>query len=219
MVINDAHRFIFVHVPKAAGTSITEALAALPGNSPSCVHPRTKHESLAALLARVGTGTVGECSRGADLASYLAFGFVRNPWARIASLYRYLVEERPRPEIEAIGSFGEFLLRARAREPWIAGLHSMRPQLEFFEGTGVQAFVGHYEHLQEDFATVTRRLRCDAPLPRRNVSSNSARDYRRDYAAGTNGIVGELFPRDVEFFGYEFETAVPRKRLSGFLIA
>ena len=44
MVVNDRYGFVFVHVPKVAGSSISDALRALPGDRRDLQKSGTKHE-------------------------------------------------------------------------------------------------------------------------------------------------------------------------------
>ena len=47
MIIDQRHRFAFVHVPKTAGTSVSLALKALPGNRTALARAGAKHETAA----------------------------------------------------------------------------------------------------------------------------------------------------------------------------
>jgi len=105
MVINTHYKFVFVHIPKAAGTSVMECLSALEGNNRSWL-AKTKHETLAEFEKGLEERqTPEERKLGFDPGTYFRFGFVRNPWDRMASFYRYLVEQRPIKEIESATSF------------------------------------------------------------------------------------------------------------------
>lgn len=219
MIINDHHRFIFIHVPKAGGTSLTESLGALPGDNRALVSPRTKHETLSQLLdawpaRRVTAGGAGQ----PDPLAYTVFGFVRHPWERMVSLYRYLVEQRPRPEIDGVKSFEDFLLRAEMGETWIRGLHSMRPQKDFFllpDGRPHTAIIGNYEYLQADLSEIGSRLGFPPlQLPHRNRSSNSegTTDHRAAFSDRTAAIVETLFAEDIATFRYRFDTRSPFDR-------
>lgn len=218
MVVNVARRFIFIHVPKAAGTSLTAALAALPGNHTGWL-AATKHETLAEFQAAVGARmSEAEQSAGIDPATFFTFGFVRNPWDRMTSLYRYLVERRPRTEIDSVRSFKDLLLQARDGVAWIRGLHSLRQQVEFFTlATGERrlGFLGHVELLREDAAALSARLGCDLRIPELNRSGNTTDDYRRHYDPEMIDAVELLFPDDVRHLGYRFDTRSPVTPRSG----
>jgi len=213
MIVNDFHKFIFVHIPKSAGSSMTKALKRLPGNNSDLTNHKTKHETLAEFFQEAGK----RCPPPADTKevawqSYFKFGFVRNPWDRIASLYAYLQEAQPRPEIKSINSFAQFLEEFDAGEKWIAKLRSMRPQHEFFldeSGKMAADFIGCHEMLGEDFNQLQKHFGISLSLPHANKSSNSERDYRSNYSDKLVEIVGRRFAADISYFGYQFEVKVP----------
>lgn len=84
-MISHKHKFIFIHIPKTAGTSIEEAL-----RDESCQllpnewdHGRISHTPLNYLTLQelVDYGLLTP----AQLKSYFKFCFVRNPWDRLIS--------------------------------------------------------------------------------------------------------------------------------------
>src|SRR5215813_14048351 len=84
-MISHKHKFIFVHIPKTAGTSIEEAL-----RDETCQllrnewdHTRAPHAPLNHLTLR----ELADCHilTPAQLKSYFKFCFVRNPWDRLVS--------------------------------------------------------------------------------------------------------------------------------------
>jgi hypothetical protein len=213
MIVNDFYKFIFIHVPKCGGSSISECLKSLRGNNRRLPNRRTKHETLNEFLREAENRLLlFPKIRTQKLPRYFSFGFVRNPWDRAASLYTYLKEKRPRPEIDAISSFSEFLKGFDQGTRWIAELHSMRPQKDFFsDSTGHPAanFIGRFESLTDDFQAVQKRLGFSLELPHTNKSSNSVRDFRNDYTDEMAEIVARRFADDISLFGYRFETGAP----------
>lgn len=217
MVINNKYQFIFIHIPKSAGTSVMNGLSVLPGNNRKWLGP-TKHETWLQFSANAPArrGIINKIT-GLSFEGYTKFAFVRNPWDRMASFYRYLKEIRPRHEIDTVDSFKEFLRQADAGTSWIKGLHSMKQQITYFinsDGILELDFLGHFEHLSEDFRTITDILSCPAQLPHNNKSSNTTSDYRLDYDDQMVEIITRLFPDDISTFGYDFEHLEPAKRFS-----
>lgn len=217
MVINTHYRFVFVHIPKTAGTSVTRSLEKLQGNEKGWL-AKTKHETLAELRERLGRGIPPvEHLSATESLGYLTFGFVRNPWARMASLYRYLAERRPKVEIDTVSGFRDFLVQARAGVDWIQGLHSMRSQLDYFTlpgGRMEMGFLGHFEHLAEDINLISREIGVSIRIGHDNRSSNMDRDYRREYDDDMVEIVASRFHGEISLFGYSFENADPARRCS-----
>jgi hypothetical protein len=214
MRVSDSRRFLFVHVQKTGGVSISDVLDSLVpdtrlagGRSRADGEGGLRHRTLQQIL---------ELEPG--LADYWTFGFVRNPWARMWSWWsmflrvqeraatgpgtaRRLIASHPmwRHALE-VGDFEQWLHLGPERFPQLA-----RPQLDYLVAGDRRAdFVGRTESMAEDVATVLRRLDLDVPgeLPWRNRSDT--RPYREHYGAAGRQRVAELFARDLEAFGYEF---------------
>jgi hypothetical protein len=112
-----------------------------------------------------------------------------------------------------VASFADFLAQARDGVAWIRGLHSLRPQGEFFDDSPTRrVFVGHFEHLSDDFRLITEATGIDAPLAHANASSHQGRDYRRDYTPALADIVASMFAADIVRFHYTFENRLPARR-------
>lgn len=230
MVISHRRKFIFVHVPKTAGTSIIEALGPYldvvrpaPGSTcragrsfaPPPPHLAARHYLEFDMLER------------AQFDEYFKFAFVRNPWDRMVSEYRY----RRHPQRI---SFAEYL-RSRFPEPaWTDEYCHVIAQCEFLfdrDGRQLVDFIGRYEQLAADFAAVCRRLAITAtPLRHRNRANsfrrrdnnlleacrtlrgyvslrqrrNTFAHYTEYYDAESVERVGHLYRRDIEAFGYRF---------------
>jgi len=219
MVINDRHRFIFIHVPKSAGTSMMRVLQDLPGNNRRWCAV-SNHEPIRDFQAHWSDRrSLFDRILQRSPANYLTCAFVRNPWDRLASLYRYLTEKKHRkPGVSGLTGFADFLDQAAQGAAWINSFHSFRNQVDFFEdaeGRMAIDFVGHYEHLADDVAALSDRLGVPIRLPHLNRSSHTGRDYRHDYSDRLVEFVQERFTRDVDQFGYEFDQPRPRHRCTG----
>ncbi len=198
-----------------------QLFSTLKGNNSRWISKKSKHETLGELHCHWKTRrTLSDILQRRAVGKYFVFGFVRNPWDRISSLYRYLLEKRPLKEFETVSSFSDFIDQADAGVSWVRGLHSMRPQVDFLrsheDGRISADFVGHFEHLDEDFLSVTELLGI-APfhLPHSNRSSNSQVDYRKQYSDRMAEVVESLFREDIDTFGYVFDQSRPARRCSG----
>ena len=200
MVVNDHHKFVFVHVPKTAGTSITRALNELYGTNPAAKGP-TKHETPMDFFrcCKDRTGQLAEHFR-----AYRFFAFVRNPWDRLASLHRYLIRRLQRHPLPVPCSFDDFVSMLDAREPWLMALHSSRPQSDYVDDSF--AFVGRYERLKADFDAVCAMLRIGTlELPHRKRTTTGPVDYRLCYSDRAAETLGRFYAGDIARFGYSFD--------------
>jgi hypothetical protein len=176
-------------------------LDTLPGRHPG----RAKHLS-ALELATV----LGERYREG-----FSFSFVRNPWARTLSRYAFCHAEN-RPSLLARWRRGtsrrfhreEFhdWLRRRARQAEKkGGLPSQLDKLSDADGRLIVDYVGRLESVDDGFARVCREAGVPSiKVPHHNGTGRGHR-YTEVYDAWSRDLVADLYRRDIEAFGYEFE--------------
>lgn len=195
MIVNHQKRFVFIHVPKVAGTSIRSALLGVHG----CARPEwatTKHLTDSDIISR-------HCAHGIDISKYFFFAFVRNPWDRFASLHRYL-HKVGRPYQPALPSdLNDFARMLEDRVPWVEGLHSVRPQCDFLRAVDVH--VGRYERLSHDFGAVCSRLGLSITLKRKNRTVTKAVDFRPLYSDRSAKVIEDRYAEDIQLFDYSFD--------------
>jgi hypothetical protein len=209
-VICHHYHCVFVHVPKTAGQSVEHVFLNLVGLT---------WETRAPLLLRYNDCPELGPPRLAHLKAweyveykylpqemfdaYFKFSFVRNPWSRVISLYRYLNQD---PGL----SFKEFVLTVLKKQLWRKMYPFVGPQSEFVcdrDGRMLVDFVGRFESLQADFNTVCERIKLPAiSLPHVNKAKVSAgNEYQDYYDSESKECVAELYRKDIESFGYRFE--------------
>lgn len=196
----DTYRCIFVHVPKTAGVSVSRELF---GNLSGGHTPIATYE---VVFSR------------REFESYFKFAFVRNPWDRLYSAYRFLkaggMSEGDRRwaerNLHGVTEFTEFVTEHLRRSHILSSSHFV-PQYRFLCRPGstrvLVDFVGRYESLDRDFRAVKERLGLDTGegLPHFNRSGSNGADYRSAYTAETRRIVADVYRDDLELFGYAFE--------------
>lgn len=201
VIITD--RYIFVHVPKTGGQSITQALG-------------TK--------SKVATHTPLRC---VEKGNRFAFGFVRNPWARMVSLYRFMCQKpflrSDNFDQKAVREMGfrrwlmedQFFMmedRNPTGEPWAMRTHwrgdgetdlppmQRRSQLWWLDGCD---FIGRTECLAADLTKVLRLINVNPPSLG-HINRTTGGDYRHEYDDETRAFVAEHFAPEIERFGYSF---------------
>jgi glycosyltransferase involved in cell wall biosynthesis len=193
----DELRCIFVGIPKSAATSVARDLFGLPiGN-------HTRMEQYQMVFS------------SKQFNSYFKFAFVRNPWDRLVSAFFYSKaggmgmgdQEWEHRNPGVLDDFGRFVSEWLTPETAETKVHFV-PQYKFVcseRGTMLLDFVGHFENLAEDYAHVCRELNVDRPLRHHNKTDVRTRDYRDCYNDETRRIVADIYRRDIELFGYEFD--------------
>jgi Sulfotransferase family len=241
MIISHSRKFVFIHIHKTAGESISEALVpflakgdfilgtTLRGELANAWYERRhglqKHSGV-----RKVKGYLGDAWDG-----YLKFSFVRDPYDRLRSLYFYfermLAARREKSLKNALllipGTDFRDPLKWPGMKPFLetddfsgfirhpefsTKLMGARPQafqLSDREGNLAVDFVGRFETLAEDFATLAGRLGLEgAGLGHRNASRNRAATADPAEAAD-RALVAGLYARDYALFGYPLPPAVP----------
>jgi hypothetical protein len=212
VLISYTRPFFFIHIDKAAGTSIQDALRPFADPVQKC-RLRRRLTWLGGVNRVFGIYreiefpehchalTIKNCLPASVYDRMFKFAFVRNPWDRLVSRYAYLlrVEKHSRHEfVKKMSGFEEYV-------EWEIRRGKMH-QWEYVcdrQGKLVVDFIGYFENLQEDFAVVCKRLGVDAHLPQANASKH--RDYREQYTSALRERVLRAFARDIELFGYEFD--------------
>jgi hypothetical protein len=227
MICRD-YNCLFVHIPKTAGQSVEQFFMDLLGLDwehdrealllQSNDDPARGTEKLAHLSASeyVDCGYLPQ----QEFSAYFKFSFVRNPWSRILSEYRY------RNYFHHL-SFRDFVLNKLPRPGWDDQYRHVMPQYDMLhdrQGNLLVDFVGRFESLQQDFDRVCERLGIvDSSLPHRNRSDKKSRDLKRKlrnflfmngenrfqnmaefYDDETREAVTEYYRKDIDTFGYEF---------------
>jgi len=212
-MISHQHKCIFVQIPKTGSTSIRVLLG-------KPIRPHLNLWEIKRLMesywpVRGGRrNRIIECfylmlprERRLEMGrrqfeSYFKFGFVRNPWDRVVSLY----ERREALEFRAQMTFDQFV-------DWIqysssTCIHSSphRYQLDWFvdpNGKVLADFIGRFERLREDWAFVAKKIGLSDVLPHARPNPRT-RHYSEYYTPRTRRLIEEKFKVDIETFGYQF---------------
>lgn len=181
MVYSHAHRFIFCHVPRTGGTSITQALCAIVPDAR--VDGRLYHHSVHAIRDLLGI-------------DYPAFGFCRNPFSRAVSWYG--CHYGPRPATAAVRTEFAHFLRGLAGKYWLTAWQHLA-----INEMLIDTEVCRYETLAEDFGGMCRRfgLTGICGLPHEHDSRQPCH-YAEYYTDDARDRVLRHSAADFEKFGY-----------------
>ena len=214
MILNRSRSFVFVHIPKTAGTSLTEYLsrftrlgdAEVGGTSfGEIAQPHYRHRF--GLEKHSTAAEIGDYL-GDNYASYFRFAVVRNPYARAYSLYRFLARWKEGVHYALVSkmSFCEFLgsnLVQRHSHPLT------RPQTAWTHnpktGQLMLDFIGRFENLNQDLSAITTmimRAPAQAPPIERHNASTEADEWKKVITDEVRGEVRRIYASDFEQFGY-----------------
>lgn len=215
MIISHGRKFIFVHIPKTGGTSLSLALEAramkddiLIGDTPKAKNRRKRIKD-----AQV-SGRLWKHARLTDIyglvtqqqiESYFVFTIVRNPWDRMVSYYHWLkgqTFDHPAVGIAKENSFVDFLADPSIQR----SLKNDAARNYICDRNGVEQcdMYLRMEHLPEDTMHLTQNLGIKlVELPHDNRSERD-HDYAGYYDTDSRNAISTVFADDIERFKYRF---------------
>ncbi|MEP4891919.1 MAG: sulfotransferase family 2 domain-containing protein [Aliiglaciecola sp.] len=224
MLMSHAHKFIFIHIYKTAGTSITNEFVPycrildrlayqnwfsrgiygqinnLMGWSNDGMKQFTgyhKHARACEVEAKFGSEA---------FASYYKFAFVRNPFDLIVSLYFYIMQSKKHISHELVSNmtFLEFLQWHLAKKPPL--------QIDFLMNESrdkkLVDYVGRFENLAQDTASIKQQLNLpvSGEIEHRNPSKNRKNKHYKDYYdEESKSLIWNYFRLDFELLGYDYD--------------
>jgi hypothetical protein len=186
----------FIHVPKTAGTSITEWFRLM------CVYPPNGYTMRRFCDTKEHWG-VNEVMREVSDLGY-TFAVVRNPWDYAVSLYSHLTQKMPvvYKEFEWLKdvSFNDWILNIDIYPNTFISPYTLSSnQCSWIDNT---VDVLKYESLEEDFKRVQQVVGNTLPLPIKNISQRT--HYVDYYTEESKKRVSEIFAEDIDRFKYRF---------------
>lgn len=190
--------YVFIHVPKTAGTSIQYALSEYKYKRPLHLGRDKDFPDHITYTDLEPKHKVGRFS----------FGFVRNPWDWARSLYyfvlKYSNKRRWASEVPQFQAQGMNNWICNAMMPWLKK-HTRWYQEGFSQFMWVDGvdFIGQFEYLNRDFRTICERLNYpDLYLTHKIVSTSGS--YRDEYGNEAKDYVARVFAKDIDKFNYTF---------------
>ncbi len=206
MIISNNYKIIYVHIQKTGGSTVSSLMAENFSDTKQFLN---KHDQL----------LWGKMSLLQDWDKYFKFTFVRNPWDRLVSWYSMILLAKEKGLVHRnklwqyvlnnSTDFSSFVANCTAVVDDFDGKKCLAyNQLDYIaneEGEKIVDFVGRYETFEKDLKALFRKFgKSLNSVPQINVSSHS--HYSTYYTATTKQIVADRFSRDIEFFGYQFES-------------
>lgn len=218
MILSTDFKFIFVHIPKTAGTSVTDAFGSygrgrvrtiersisrrLPFfESPERAHFRV-HEPAVHMIKKLDRSVYDD---------FLSFSVVRNPFDHAVSHYEYMKQFRIASTAQKVGSmtFEEYL-RYRVKRPfWNDTVFARLPDQTYFltdaQGKLAVNRLIRFENLSAELESLATELH----LPEFNLrhvnktkSKSGKRTFQSYYDAKTEDLVRQIYDRDFDLLSY-----------------
>ena len=190
------HQCIFVHIPRTGGTSIEQKL----GLFETPFHTAQDHRPIYVIHNEVDKK---------EFDRYFKFTIVRNPWSRLFSWYKCVlndVEYKQSLGVPDSCSFHDFI--TTHSDQWV-----LKPQLYWLKDTSDMVhmdFIGRFNRLEHDFAKVGKLLGLkDTSLPRLlpapELKTSGEQSYHHHYDPELKKIVADRYAEEIELFGFSFD--------------
>ncbi len=220
MIVSHKHKFIFVHLGRTGGRSLTHALARHCGSydiitevsKHSCPSQNDgrfrRHDKASDIRAKVGEDIWNE---------YFTFTFERNPWDKIVSRYWAYAGLDTNKFYKRIWQnlFGQPLsfhawFRMKVWHGRLLGLGHIRFPRHYDwytqDGQVIVDFIGRMENRREHLRMLSDRLNiCINPDVHIGVKAHKVRrPYTELYDEWMQRVVENVYHRDLDFLGYRF---------------
>lgn len=205
--INHEHKFIFIHIPKTAGTSVAKSL----GFQKPTAHITA--EKIKVVL------------NAEKFQSYFKFCFVRNPWDRFLSLYNYARQtdsyyhSATQPNKAIYGKHTDYdLLKNASIEDCTDYLLAGQLKHDRFwnhwqnqsnwiydkDDTCLVDYIGHFENLEQDLQFIFKKIKLPIP-PIKNLNASRKKEHYQevlsDYAKNR---IAQYYQKDIQQLKYTY---------------
>ncbi|HRY36260.1 MAG TPA: sulfotransferase family 2 domain-containing protein [Candidatus Magasanikbacteria bacterium] len=198
MIVSHQHKFIFIHIQKTAGSSISEYL-----KEHSQCEEIGKHWNALAVRKFLGEKIWNE---------YFKFSFVRNPFDRLVSWYNMIASTKE--DINGFfkyvhanaDTFADFIEKCDQTVYEDDGIKSVRiPQFDYLsdeQGNLLIDFVGKFENLEKDFKFICEKI--GLPYEGLNkINSYEHSAYENFYNESLLAKTEKIVKKDMEKFDYQ----------------
>lgn len=181
--------FIFIHIGKTAGTSITKIIG----------EPFQKHNTAKEVIKIIGRE---------KWDNNYKFTVVRNPWDKVFSWYKYRTQLNQSNMKTNPISFADWVActYGENKDPYYYYRPKIfLPQVEWLKNDNGEIDMDkiiRFENLKEDFEIVANEVGVVSDLP--HINKTKRTDYREFYDEATKEIIEQWFYEDIKLFNYKF---------------
>lgn len=185
MIVSIDHNFLFVHIPKTAGVSITKALSKSIKVDNELTLRKTKHESYREFVNRTGIDNLN------------VWTFVRNPIDRFLSFHRYLNRHARYNQVLTNDPNDFIELIKQNNTPLIDNLYGLKSQSFFIEGAK-NISIQKYEKLDHGVQELSKFLNTNITLGHENSTAKTDSYLTKNSIA----YIKDKYKEDFKNFNY-----------------
>lgn len=194
IIPNSKQKVLFVHIPKTAGTTITQILKSNELDNWKREKIFNHHDPLFLL------------EKNNDISDAFKFSIIRNPYKRAFSHYKHVTQTR-----SIFMTFNDFLTCVRLNGN--IRLYDSRFASMFIERLPLISYTQHfYLHDQNGNLSMDKiyklekihefEIDFDVKLTHMNIGSYTKEEYLTDYTNKNKSLVKHIYHLDFEFFNY-----------------
>jgi hypothetical protein len=187
---------IFIHIPKAAGTSIARSIYGM----------NVGHRKASDYIA----------ISDSEFKKYYRFSFVRNPWDRAISAYNFvkqggtsLVQPLPNNIYKSsmFDTFDTFLTEWLQHQDLGEIDVVFEPQYKYifdYDENLLVDFVGKIENIEIDLKKIESKINRKIEMKNLNKSNRTTNPYHSEYTNESFEIISKIYAKDIALFNYDF---------------
>lgn len=211
MIYSKEKKFLFIHIPKTAGTSIKTVLSPYGGKSGITNYLGRRLENFPGICNLLGLNhrrtydshtTYRKISRILPkniLDETFVFAFVRHPYDRLYSFYNHILAHPEHPWYKKIYNYRSFSIMlenlSEVQEP------TQKSYLIDENESLKTEFLGRFENINVDFRKICSHLDISADLPKKNVRKHKKWENVFTDLDKINAF--DFYKEDFEEFGYD----------------
>jgi hypothetical protein len=194
MIVDDENKFIFVHIPKNSGTTMSKVLKDKYTESKLLmwVDEKTGIDKMHLYVNVIWTYIdENKCNK------YMKFCIIRNPYDRVYSAWKSLKKQYPEKDID-------LFVKKRLNQKFINKNAQYNPQHIFiFDKQGKQ-FVDeiiNFNNINDDINNLNIKYNLNIPLYG-NQKTEKPTEYNRYFNKESIDIINNLYEKDFDLLGF-----------------
>ena len=198
-------KILFIHIPKTGGTSVIDYFNFIQDTRH--LFGRVMNTSLE--VSHLPLYVINELF---NIDDYFKFCFVRNPWDRMVSEFKFGVKESPEgiKLFDDTNCFLKFLELIKENLPRIKNnrpshwlTNHYQTQYSYIKHENIRMdYVGKYENFQQNLKDLGARFGINKDIPHLNQTKHD--NYKAYYNDLSKRLVEEIYGEDIDNFHYTF---------------
>ena len=204
MIICLTHKFIFIHIPKNSGTSMSKAILKEYKKSLLLRDCERKGPNIGIDKMHLYYEVIDKFIPVNVINKFLKFCIIRNPYNKLYSAWNFIKERHGYNNVNDFVKYklNEKFIYGKELIPGDARVH-YRPQFTFILNEKEEQytdFIIRYENLNQDITKLNNKYKLNIPL---YGNENTTRNYITKFNKESIEKINKLYEKDFLLFGYE----------------